>query len=168
MRARDVSPESSRSALCTALGVRRMACGGASVLYGRMVRGARIGVEAAWRHYQLRFGSSVLPCRADLNGRVSLLVTVDKLPRGRHLLNPAKFLIVRAIRRLNLAEDEPTVSSSIIAGYGCAQALRVRPANYPRLQLQKIGGAQQILLLSQTPSQRQLMAELRRIRSNAV
>src|SRR5271166_22385 len=49
-----------------------------------------------------------------------------------------------------------------------AQALRARPANHPRLQLQKIGGADQILPLSQTPGQRQLMTELRRIRGDAV
>ena len=49
-----------------------------------------------------------------------------------------------------------------------AQALRVHPADHTRLQLQKIGGAEQILLLSQTSSQRQLMTELRRIRGDAV
>ena len=49
-----------------------------------------------------------------------------------------------------------------------AQALRVHPADHTRLQLQKVGGAQQILLLSQTSSQRQLMTELRRIRGDAV
>ena len=49
-----------------------------------------------------------------------------------------------------------------------AQALGVHPADHPRLQLQKIGGAEQILLLSQTSGQRQLMTELRRIRGDAV
>ena len=49
-----------------------------------------------------------------------------------------------------------------------AQALRVHPADHTRLQLQKIGGPQQIFLLGQTSSQRQLMTELRRIRGDAV
>ena len=96
----------------------------------------------------------------------------EELRLERHFLRRTRYGVDEADPALvggGRQEDEPAVFKLHNRRIGdCAQALGVHPADHPRLQLQKISGAEQIPRLCQTSGQRQLMAELRRICRDAV